>query len=720
MIHLSRVAHAGARAATLTAVVFSSVVTTASAVLTPGAPSSDTASAVDVAPPFAPLDVFELELASDPRISPDGRRVVFTRQSMDVMTDRSRSDLWIVDVDGSNLRPLAQGDRGGSNARWSPDGTRVAYVSSESGSPQIWVRWVATQDVARITHVTEAPGNLAWSPDGTRIAFTMRVPAERPAFAKMPAKPEGAEWAAPPRVIESVVYRRDGGGYVRSGFTHVFVVPAAGGTPRQITTGDFHHRGTPSWTPDGNALVLSANRSPEHERETGVSDLHLVRLDTRTLTTLTQHTGPVDGPVVSPDGRLVAYAGYEDARLGFQARDIIVVNIDGSNPRTLTSELDRDVRGIAWSRNGRGLYFRYDDQGRSFVAFASLDAEIETIASDVGGTTLGRPYSSGSFTVANDGRVAFTQCTEHRPADVAVARHGAPGVERITALNDDLVEHRSMATIKEIRVPSSYDEREIQGWLALPPGHDSSAGPYPLILEIHGGPFANYGPRFSAEVQLYAAAGYAVLYMNPRGSTSYGSEFANLIDRNYPSQDYDDLMSGVDALIERGIADPDALFVTGGSGGGVLTAWIVGKTDRFRAAVSAKPVINWASFALMTDMYFYVQDYWFDELPWENPLAYAERSPLSLVGNVTTPTMLLTGEEDYRTPMAESEQYYQALVLRGIDTALVRIPDASHGITARPSRLIAKTAYILAWFERYREPKDESAAADAASSAERD
>ena len=261
--------------------------------------------------------------------------------------------------------------------------------------------------------------------------------------------------------------------------------------------------------------------------------------------------------------------------------------------------------------------------------------------------------------------------------------------------------------IEEIRVASSYDGREIQGWLALPPGQDpESSEPLPLILEIHGGPFANYGPRFSAEVQLFAAAGYAVLYMNPRGSTSYGSEFANLIDRNYPSQDYDDLMSGVDALVERGIADPDNLFVTGGSGGGVLTAWIVGKTDRFRAAVSAKPVINWTSFALMTDMYFYVQDYWFDALPWDDPEAYAKRSPLSLVGNVTTPTMLLTGEEDYRTPMAESEQYYQALVLRGIDTALVRIPGASHGITARPSRLIAKTAHILAWFERYRTADD--------------
>jgi acylaminoacyl-peptidase len=236
--------------------------------------------------------------------------------------------------------------------------------------------------------------------------------------------------------------------------------------------------------------------------------------------------------------------------------------------------------------------------------------------------------------------------------------------------------------------------------VALPPGFDPDRN-YPLILEIHGGPFTNYGARFSAEVQLYSAAGYVVLYVNPRGSTSYGEDFGNLIHHAYPGNDYDDLMTAVDAVIEEGYVDTERLYVTGGSGGGVLTAWIVGKTDRFRAAVVAKPVINWTSFVLTADQSPYFTRYWFPTMPWEDPEGYWARSPLSLVGKVDTPTMLLTGESDLRTPISETEQYYQALKLRGIDTAMVRIPGASHSIARRPSQLAAKVSAILAWFERY-------------------
>ena len=258
------------------------------------------------------------------------------------------------------------------------------------------------------------------------------------------------------------------------------------------------------------------------------------------------------------------------------------------------------------------------------------------------------------------------------------------------------------ASVQPLAVTSSADQRPIDAWIMTPPGFDASRK-YPLILEIHGGPFAAYGPSFASELQLYAAAGYVVVYANPRGSTSYGEAFANLIDKNYPSQDYDDLMSVVDAAIAKGFVDPGNLYVTGGSGGGLLTAWIVGKTGRFHAAVAQKPVINWTSEVLTVDLYSFMAKYWFGKMPWEDPDFYWRRSPLSLVGNVTTPTLVMVGEEDHRTPPSEAEQFFQALQLRSVPTVLVRVPGASHeGLADRPSQEAAEASAILAWFGKYR------------------
>jgi acylaminoacyl-peptidase len=333
------------------------------------------------------------------------------------------------------------------------------------------------------------------------------------------------------------------------------------------------------------------------------------------------------------------------------------------------------------------------------LAFVALNGRITTYDHNLSGESPSRPYTSGSYSVAENGSYAYTEGDASAPADVAVARDGRDS-QKLTALNDDLLGQRDMARIENITWESSHDERAIEGWVAYPPGHESGRK-YPLILEIHGGPYAAYGPNFSPEIQRYAAEGYVVLYANPRGSTSYGQDFAHQIQYAYPGNDYDDLMSGVDALIENGVADPERLYVTGGSGGGVLTAWIVGKTDRFRAAVVVKPVINWLSFVLTADMYPFFRMAWFSEDPWVDPDQYWDVSPLSLVGNVITPTALMTGESDYRTPISESEQFYQALKLRKIDTALIRVPDAPHFIAGRPSNMIAKTDNIMAWFRRY-------------------
>jgi dipeptidyl aminopeptidase/acylaminoacyl peptidase len=656
---------------------------------------------------FSARDIFELEYASDPQISPDGRRIAYVRQSNDIMTDSTRSNLWIVDSDGRNHRPLLSGRSDYSSPRWSPDGTRLAYVSDVEGSRQLYVRWMDTGQTALVTNLQKSPQSLAWSPDGTMLAFSMQVPARTDPLAKPPDKPKGAEWAEPVKVIERVFYRMDGAGYLEPGFTHIFVVPAVGGTPRQVTSGDFNHNSPVSFTPDGSELVFSANREKDWEHDPQESNVYSIRLDDGRLTQLTEREGPDGQPAVSPNGRLIAYVGFDERERGYENSLLYVMNRDGTNARALTPNLDQAVGSPVWSENSNGVFVSYDDHGMRRIAFVTLDGKLTTYEHDVSGETLGRPYTSGSYSVAENGTYAFTTGDASSPADIAVARGGREA-RTLTSLNQDLLGQRDLARIEAITWKSSHDGRTIEGWVAYPPGYEGSSRRYPLILEIHGGPHTAYGPNFAPEIQRFAAEGFVVLYANPRGSTSYGAEFALEIQNAYPGNDYDDLMSGVDALVEDGVADPDRLFVTGGSGGGVLTAWIVGKTDRFRAAVVVKPVINWASFVLTADVYPYFRKAWFTADPWVDPEQYWERSPLSLVGNVVTPTAVMTGEADYRTPSSESEQYYQALKLRKIDTALIRVPGAPHFISGRPSHMIAKTDNIMAWFRRY----DEDASRD--------
>ena len=656
--------------------------------------------------PIENLDVFQLEYAADPQISPDGSQVAYIRRSNDIMTDSARGSIWVVTTGQTRShRPLLSGRASYSSPRWSPSGDRLAYVTSaEGGKPQLYVRWMDSGQTALLTNLTEAPQSIAWAPDGQSLAFSMFVEKKKEPLAAPPAKPDGATWADPVSVIDDVIYRVDGSGYARSGHTQLFTIPAEGGTPRQITDGDNDHNGRVAWAADGSALYFSANRNADYQLDLNESDIWKVTLADKTLKRLTTRDGPDSSPVISPDGSKIAYLGFTDNLKGYQGVKVWLMNADGGSKRPLTDDLDRSVSALSWDSDN-SLIIQYDDHGRTYLTRVTLDGKRDALVRDVSGMSLGRPYTSGQFSTNSAGAIAYTSGRADRPADVAV-KIGTERATRLTRLNEDIFADIQLGNVETITWKSSADGRDIEGWLVTPPDFDETKK-YPLVLEIHGGPFAAYGPHFSAEVQLFAAAGYVVLYTNPRGSTSYGDEFANLIHHKYPGEDYDDLISGVDAAIARGYIDEEQLFVTGGSGGGVLTAWIVGKTDRFAAAVVAKPVINWISFALTSDLYPLFGKYWFEKFPWEDIDAYWDRSPLSLVGNVSTPTMLLTGEVDYRTPISETEQYYQALQLRKIDTAMVRVPGASHGIAARPSHLIAKIDNIIAWFERYRSEGEE-------------
>jgi dipeptidyl aminopeptidase/acylaminoacyl peptidase len=654
-------------------------------------------------------DLFQMQWANDPQIRKDGAQIAYARTANDIMKDDQSQSLWLIDTATGAQTPLAGGPGHYSSPRWSPDGAKIAYLATGSdGQTQIVIHWMHGETAA-LTHLVEAPSDITWSPDGKQIAFVMLSPEAAPTIGKPLTKPAGAKWGGEPVVINELNFRADGQGLDQHGFRHLFVVSVDGGAaPRQLTSGPFSDAGPLAWSPDGHWIYFAGNRNEDwhHEpedwaRHTAMT-LSIYRVNTTdaSLTQLSHEVGPYHAPVVSPDGKLVAYLGYQDKHIGNQNVRLNVMDADGKNPHVIGESLDRSLADCQWAADGRSLYVMYVDQGVTKVARMGLNGHVEPVASDlahvVGTTQL--PYSGGEFTVSAKGAVAYTGGGGDHLPEVYLARDGK--TQRLTDLNSELFAAAPPGKLSELPVKSSVDGRAISAWEVYPPNFDP-AKKYPLILEIHGGPYASYGPTFSADYQFYASAGYIVVYGNPRGSTSYGEEFANLIYNNYPSHDYDDLMSIVDAAIQRGGVDADNLFITGSSGGGVLSSWSIGKTHRFKAAVVQRPVINWTSWLLTTDMGAFGARYWFKQLPWDDQETYWKHSPLSLVGNVTTPTMVLVGLHDLRTTVGEAEQYYQALQLRHIPTELYEIPGAAH-VLIKPSQLAEQSTAIIEWFDRHR------------------
>ena len=657
---------------------------------------------------FKSEDIFNLEYVSEVQVSPNGKYVAYVRRSNDIMSDSSRANVWLASVDGKSHRPLLSSKKSYYSIRWSPDGSRLAYLSNEEGKPQLYVRWMDTGQTALVTNVTSNPSNITWSPDGKHIAFTMSVDAkEKPLDIKMPKKPDGAKWSPSFQYITKARYQADGRGILEPAYTHIFIVPADGGTARQLTSGNYHHNGRLSFSPDSDKIYFSANRSDNWEYEPVEGDIFSVDM-MGNIAQLTNDKGLESSPVVSPDGKHIAYARRDDEKVMYKNSYLYVMKSDGTDAQNLTKDIDNSVSNFHWKDN-KHVYFQQSVRGLAQVDVVSLSGSVKAVAKGLGGTTLGRPYVFGTYHAVDD-VVAYTKGRTDRPAELYVTTRNE---RQLTALNEDVLGHKQLGEVKEIVYPSSIDGEEIQGWYILPPNYDSSKT-YPLILEIHGGPNLAYGPVFTAELQRMAAEGYVVFYDNHRGSTGYGERFALLLQGKYSSEyDFSDHMSGVDALIEKGIADPERLFITGGSAGGIASAYAIGLTNRFKAAVVAKPVINWLSKVLTADSGLYQIPFQFPGKPWDNVEHYWKRSPLSLVGNVTTPTMLITGVEDKRTPMSETEQFYQALKIQKVDSVLVKVPGSPHGIASKPSRMIGKVENILAWFKKYDSVQSQSTQVEA-------
>ena len=647
---------------------------------------------------------FDLERLGDAQISPDGARIVYTRQRANKLEDRWEAGLWIVNADGSQNRFLTRG----ATPRWSPDGKRILFIAegSEPGRNQIFVRWIDVDGPAtQVTHATDRLGDAHWSPDGQSIAFTMFVPDKPQWSISLPAEPTGAHWTPAPRIVDSLHYRQDQVGYLDSGTTHLFVIPSDGGAIRQLTSGRWsvgagELRGPVAldWTPDGKSIVIEASRDFDGDHEYQRSQILVVVVASLAVRDLVSKPGAWGRPLVSPDGRNVAFTGFAASRKSHSVADLYVVPLAGGEMRKISGAFDRDPGSMKWASDGSGVFFDANDRGARNVQFASLAGGVKAVTTGVHLLTFD--------SMSRDLVAAGTSSDWDHPAEVVRYSLRKPGeLTRLTHVNDALMAGKQLGKTQEMNWTSTGDTK-VQGWYVTPPGFDPSKK-YPLILEIHGGPYGDYTVGFSYMWHNFAANNFVVLYLNPRGSTGYGHEFSDGIDHNYPGPDYDDLMSGVDALVAKGFIQTSQMYVSGCSGGGVLSSWVTSHTDRFAAAAVRCPVIDWLSMAGHTDVPLFTYSF-FHKPFWEDPSDWLAHSSLMHVGKVTTPTLLMTGVLDRRTPMPQTEEYFSALKFRGVPTRLLQFEGEFHGTASRPSNFIRTQLYMMSWFKRYQRGADGS------------
>lgn len=650
--------------------------------------------------PLALEDEFQLATAGDAQISPDGRWIAFLRYSSELHTDSKLSKIWLIDTASGVMSPI--GSLGGweSSPRWASDGRHLAYTDTLNDVTQLDVFDVEAKSSKTLASSEDGIEDISWSLDADRIAYVARVLIDPPFSLGHRLTMPQAHWASPLRYSTALKFRE--GSSPKA--SELFVVPSHGGPSTQLTHDHRFYFGPLSWTKDREHLLLTATDlneeafDPTHPVRTQIYSLAVSSGEKRPLT---NRAGSDYGPRVSPDGSKIAFLGFDDDGRAHNNAHAYVMNLDGSHMRALSNSLDRHISTLQWA-SPDSLLVSYSDQSFQRLARLDLAGHLAVLPPTLVDADPNRPASGdsfGTFSVSRGGDIAYTGGDASSPADVYLARSTGE-TRRLTRLSGDLLRQITLGRVNRI-VAKAHDGTSIEAWIVTPPGYKPGKR-LPLILNIHGGILYAFGPMFSFEMQAYASAGYAVLYPNPRGSTGYGQRFGDALPRGDVDEACNDLLAAVDAAIDAGIADPNNLFVTGMSWGGVEAAWLIGKTDRFKAAAPTHLLASWGSWALLNDD---PDRYWRAWLrsprPWEDPLGYWTRSPLSQVGRISTPTLLLVGELDTVAVPSEAEQLYTALKMRHVPSALGIIPGAAHsyGTISQHGEAIAA---ILDWFGRYR------------------
>ncbi|MGH7731507.1 MAG: prolyl oligopeptidase family serine peptidase, partial [Candidatus Eiseniibacteriota bacterium] len=662
--------------------------------------------------PLVETDLYRFVWVADPQISPDGSRVAFVRVTTDSSADEYRTAIWVVEAGGGAPRPLTTGPRDGQ-PRWSPDGRTLAFVRAPEDKPgQIQLLPMTGGEPTQLTRLKGGASAPAWSPDGRRIAFSSRTnPALDDDTTRAKPKKE------PGRVITRPVFRLNNAGFFDLDHPlHVWVVDAAGGKARQLTTGRFGE-GAPAWSRDGRWICFTSDRRKEPWFGGADDNLYVVPPDLAKptdgagLRTRVDYDGGIGDWVEAADGRIAFVGGTNPAEVhSYDQDDLMIAEASGAPVRALTGQYDFDIgAGISADQHAprgggrRPLAFAAD--GRSVLAVIAREGSAMLARLDAASgaveelTPAGREVIAGTSTP--DGRTwALTIGDAANPGDLFLFDAVTRQLRKLFGPNDALLREAALGRIEEFWY-RSFDGRRIQGWIMKPPDLTPTRK-YPLVLAIHGGPHAAYGAAFMHEFHMLAGAGYVVLFTNPRGSTTYGQEFGNIIQHRYPGDDHRDLMAGVDEVLRRGYVDPKRMAVCGGSGGGLLTNWAITHTDRFAAAITDRCVSEWISFYYNADFTLF-RPSWFKKPPFEDPQESIERSPVTYASRITTPLMIIHSEEDWRTPIGQGEAMFRALKQQRKPAVMVRFPGENHELSrsGTPSRRVQRLQHYHKWFDKW-------------------